>query len=1336
MRLTILRITSCFLFFITSLGLTAQIKQPSIHLLKDLNMFPSSSYGGILAEHNGKVILDINHHKGSRGFWTTDGTEAGTKELGYDLGYFYWAGDHLSHQDNLYHVLSTFEIVGEPDGDMPHQGLWILDNNEDIRHVFSCPESTQKMDNFIGYDNGILFTIDHRTLMHYNDDTGETKEILGEWMGSTAYMTDFILLDNYIIIRTIHDDEEKIFSISRTDFSVQVILSNTSKKFVRYSIVNDQLYFSVRDDSDSGLWITDGTVAGTMKLFSQNLNHDEPYSHAVIGDRFFIKDFDVILETDGTFAGNNVHIDLNTFVTGHVKVMTAFENRIFFSTPYACYAYDGINPLELILDEEVIEFRKWEDKLLILEHQRLHTYSGAEGLKSTAPGWSRGGFRYYKEKVYFFDGDDNTFDNILGTLYALDENSMDVKELVTFEKDSRAFGSATLLESNGLLYFYNFDPENGYELWTSDGTVAGTGIIMDINDGSYGANPIDLLADGDKLYLSLSPDREYNTYTMPVGVYWMDYQTRNLVQIHDEYSLLCNAGEEVILVGDNPHATNGVPGDLVHLDSLDNGFSSTYTVGDICFMHRYQELWRTDGTPIGTFFLADVGVEQQYPRNYHGQHKGIYYFTGVDDDGGNLWRSDGTVAGTYLLKDFDPDDDRKYYFNNFIAHGDTLYFAGLQGGFWKTDGTEAGTLAIGGALLGKHDSNLYVIDRDSLSIFDTETYEVDRIFEADRGIFTSAGNLIYHYEVSTFSDNRLFVSDGTEQGTKVLMMDESLEDFYYHEGRLYFTRDEENTGRELWTSDGTVDGTQLVEDLNPGQGYSYPRFFTVINGDLVFTAYAARLGEELYVIDDFFYPSVQARAFHDENENGIRDVGELLLSGMTMSLSSNGKTAYTNGVGVCGFVTEITMDLMLQAEGQGCWEPIVSSKPVGSAGQVVNFGYRKSPGGELESNMNMVSSVARCNTKGRIWISQNNRGCDAYAGKLEVQLDSLVRLLDSSEPFEMMGDKVVVTFDSLASQTDYEVALTVQFPDETLTGVELDHMVTSHVLLVDGTYQNRDSIYLVQEVRCSYDPNDKQVSPARKEDTGSNYTAFDERLTYTIRFQNTGNDTAYNVLITDQLSSLLDWSTYKPLGSSHEHMINIDDSGLVSFFFENIFLPDSTTNEVLSNGYVSFSMMALNTIEELDTISNTAQIYFDQNAPIITNTITNTFVEFLDFDEDGFLFFEDCDDQNSAIYPGAQEIESNGIDEDCDGTDLSSLHELEGSIIRIYPNPASEWILVNVDGPLDYITRVISLDGKILIQSPDTDQIDISAILEGSYIVELQSVATGQKIVEKITIAR
>lgn len=149
------------------------------------------------------------------------------------------------------------------------------------------------------------------------------------------------------------------------------------------------------------------------------------------------------------------------------------------------------------------------------------------------------------------------------------------------------------------------------------------------------------------------------------------------------------------------------------------------------------------------------------------------------------------------------------------------------------------------------------------------------------------------------------------------------------------------------------------------------------------------------------------------------------------------------------------------------------------------------------------------------------------------------------------------------------------------------------------TSDNR--VVAIQPITGSRDPNAKEVLPA------GDIIEDDSVLTYTIHFQNTGNDTTWFVILKDTLSAHVNPATVQNISSSHDYAsFDVTDHGILTWVFNPIYLVDSATNEPASKGYVMFLVKKKHNLPLTTEIKNKASIYFDYNEPIVTNTVTNT----------------------------------------------------------------------------------------------------------------------------------
>ena len=139
----------------------------------------------------------------------------------------------------------------------------------------------------------------------------------------------------------------------------------------------------------------------------------------------------------------------------------------------------------------------------------------------------------------------------------------------------------------------------------------------------------------------------------------------------------------------------------------------------------------------------------------------------------------------------------------------------------------------------------------------------------------------------------------------------------------------------------------------------------------------------------------------------------------------------------------------------------------------------------------------------------------------------------------------------------------------------------------------------------SYDPNDKQGITSSGLSPTQYFLAQDDRIDYTVRFQNAGTDTAFTVVVRDEIDADFAITSLEFLGASHAFTPSFGEGRELVFTFADINLPDSTTDLLGSQGFICFRLKPNDDIIVGDELENTAGIYFDFNPPITTNTVTH-----------------------------------------------------------------------------------------------------------------------------------
>jgi len=238
-----------------------------------------------------------------------------------------------------------------------------------------------------------------------------------------------------------------------------------------------------------------------------------------------------------------------------------------------------------------------------------------------------------------------------------------------------------------------------------------------------------------------------------------------------------------------------------------------------------------------------------------------------------------------------------------------------------------------------------------------------------------------------------------------------------------------------------------------------------------------------------------------------------------------------------------------------------------------------------------------------IYLDFMNGGCAYEEVTIKFLPDPYVTVLSNNFPgTQYVGDTLMWSiYESInSSYPHFPIVLDVLVSQEALLGDTLCFNVQILPIENDIEPENNIKNYCIP-VLNAYDPNIISVIPHGICD--NHYVEKTDKLTYTIQFQNTGNASAINIFVRDNLSEHLDLNTLKVVAMSHYMTVDVVDDNVIDFKFDNIYLPDSASNEPQSHGYLAFEIYSKVNIPDNTVNPNQAAIYFDFNDPIFTNTV-------------------------------------------------------------------------------------------------------------------------------------
>lgn len=677
--------------------------------------------------------------------------------------------------------------------------------------------------------------------------------------------------------------------------------------------LDGKLYFGLTSSATGEeLWRTDGTAAGTtvLDMVPGTAGSKPSLLYALGGTLYFHAaggpNGEGLYRTDGTVAGTSL------ISAGTVVGMVGLKERLLFvrrsadSSKREYWVTNGTAAGTTKLAET--------DPSTILGSNGTELFFTGNRLSNGAELWSTDGTAAGTRlrSIIPLTGFARVTGGAVaaGTLFITTENNIDLFNGTTVTQLKAFVGTYPGFELDGVYYFAGHNAEYGTELWRSDGTAAGTRIAFDLRPGpASGIDPYDnfmLRPDGVLLRAS-----DGNTGDEP----WFSDGIREHTQ------LLANINPENVPKSGMPSALRAAGGRLFFDANDETSLPKLWTAtssGAMPFLDssRYVvqpgaasnglyyfiqgdlpglQLWRTDGTPEGTFRIQTMD-ESRYFDVLLPFRNGLL-FSGA---GFLTYFTDGTVDGTRKLASSAP-----------VVLVDSKGFAWLGGGpLYKTDGTSTVPIPLPAGVrvdaLVEMGGTVYFLDRLHSNAFEfwridgTDVRLVKHVegegspsglqaasrhvfFLTTKGVWSSDGTdagtklILPGGAQSCFFENRssfltmndvlywvsrtsgvggLWRSDGTAEGTYRLaqwtpdtLASCNADNLLLANGRLFFRGQDTQHGEELWTSDGTTAGTHVAADVAAGGMSSSPAELTLIGDVLFFRAYTPDTGYELFAYD-------------------------------------------------------------------------------------------------------------------------------------------------------------------------------------------------------------------------------------------------------------------------------------------------------------------------------------------------------------------------------------------------------------------------------------------------------------------------------------------------------
>jgi uncharacterized repeat protein (TIGR01451 family) len=358
-------------------------------------------------------------------------------------------------------------------------------------------------------------------------------------------------------------------------------------------------------------------------------------------------------------------------------------------------------------------------------------------------------------------------------------------------------------------------------------------------------------------------------------------------------------------------------------------------------------------------------------------------------------------------------------------------------------------------------------------------------------------------------------------------------------------------------------------------------------------------------ISDVDFETYTGLVFNDKNANGQKEADEVGLSSVKLKLLTSQFLTVSDSIGAFSITAFSNSTDSITAIPNSPYASLTTLPSAISSGNLLQ-GITYQPNIYDLCLDAALSSPLRPGFTNKLHLTLKNIGTENTDGWVKFIVPTGINIVSTNPAASVTsGDSICWNFNDLAPLVT--LVFTVTFVVE--TNVALGEIM--NLRGITGSNYNdanelNNAANLRETVVGSYDPNDKKCLP---EFITPEMANDGERLTYTIRFQNTGNYPATFVRVIDTLEANLDLSSIEILSASHAFTWTLRRENVLDFFFDNINLPDSTNDEPNSHGFIQFSINVKKGLQLGDNVQNRAFIYFDYNVPVETNT-ANTNVRY------------------------------------------------------------------------------------------------------------------------------